>query len=461
MYSSYANGRFSYESHIADPIESDEWSRVYNKPRVSHEICIDGTYTDLSLKNRYEGKKVGATQMFTSLEEHLKDKGVLEKAPTYFKNSAEWQRRMRKFCFEELRRSNNMAGYDFLGPIDTHWYTFCYDVGMRNEFYELKPGETERNVLMYNSETVVLTDLSKNLNITSGSELAFGVYTSYYGKTVLEDACLTIRILRNGKLFKKETVQTGRIENGKVSKLYDFKATMPAVAEAEELTLYITLDADGLFAENQWELYLFPEVKMPMATENLVVADDIDGEQLLNLLSEGKDVVLFGTKPFDTLPTSFKIALAGRTSGNLATVIADHPLGNIIPNKGFCGWQFAKLLEDGNAVKFDSNDIPFNPVIEVASSHKFVVKQGILFEFKALSGKLIVCGFNFDETDPGAKWLKAKIVEYAQSDLFNPCDYIDEEGLLKLMSKTETVAAKNTNLAFNANDKTAQRRKKD
>ena len=38
-----------------------------------------------------------------------------------------------------LRRCENMAGYDFLGPVDTHWHTFGYDVGMMNEFFELKP----------------------------------------------------------------------------------------------------------------------------------------------------------------------------------------------------------------------------------------------------------------------------------------------------------------------------------
>jgi len=458
LYSSYANGRFSYDSHIADPVESDEWSRVYNKPRVSHEICIDGTYTDLSLKDRYKGKRIGKTEMFSSIEEHLESKGVLEKAPLYFRNSSEWQRRIRKFCFEELRRSENMAGYDFLGPIDTHWHTFGYDVGMMNEFYELKPGETERNVLMYNSETVVLTDLSKNLNLLGGSELSFGVYTSCYHKTPVEDACLTVRILKDGKQLIKKTAKIDRIENGKVSKLYDFSAVLPAVDKAEEIILSVTLDADELYAENQWEMYVFPEAEVKQG--DVVVSEGMELGELTELLKKGKKVVLFGTEPFASLPTSFKVALAGRTSGNVATVIADHPLGNVMPNKGFCGWQFAKLLEGGNAVCFNRDDIPFNPIIEVVSTHKNVVKQSILFEFKAFEGSLIVCGFNFEESDPGARWLRAKILEYATSDLFDPIDVIDGEQLLALATEAETAVAANTNLAFNANDKTAQTKKK-
>jgi len=89
-----------------------------------------------------------------------------------------------------------------------------------------------------------------------------------------------------------------------------------------------------------------------------------------------------------------------------------------------------------------------------------VVKQSILFEFKAFEGSLIVCGFNFEESDPGARWLRAKILEYATSDLFDPIDVIDGEQLLALATEAETAVAANTNLAFNANDKTAQTKKK-
>ena len=35
--------------------------------------------------------------MFSSIEKHLESKGVLHKAPLYFKNSSEWQRRIRKY----------------------------------------------------------------------------------------------------------------------------------------------------------------------------------------------------------------------------------------------------------------------------------------------------------------------------------------------------------------------------
>lgn len=459
IYNSYANGKFSYFSPTADPVQSDEWSKVYNKPRLSHEICIDGTYIDVSLKDRYEGTRIGASRFYSSIEEHLKKKGVFHKAPTYYRNSAEWQRRMRKYCFEQLRRSDNVAGYDFLGPVDTHWHTFGYSVGMMNEFYELKPSETVKNVLMYNSETVVLTDIEKNVNLISGSEFSFNVYTSYYGQKDLIDATLNVRIMSDGKIIDKQIAQISEIKRGKVSKIYNFKTVLPKTLDAKELKLYITLEGDELFAENEWELYLFPKAET-VDYGNLVVAEGMTKEELISALSEGKDVVLFGTKPFVGGKTTWRIACAGACGGNVATVIADHPLMEKIPNKGFCGYQFESMVEGGSAVCFDCEDVPFDPIVEMVSSHKNVIKQALMFEFKALSGRVLACGFNLPEGNPCAEWLKAKTIEYAKSDEFNPKHSIDEKQLNSLLSIAPIKGMAYRNFAFNENDITAVRRKK-
>jgi len=459
MYSSYATSFHSYKSLDCDPEAMDDRSVIYeHKPRVSHEICIDGTYTDLSLKNRYEGTRVGKTEMFSSIENHLKSKGLLEKAPVYFRNSSEWQRRVRKYCFEAVRRSENIAGYDFLGPIDTHWHTFGYDVGMMNEFYELKPGETVRNVKMYNSETVLLTDLGRKTNFVSGEKLNCGIYTSCYNKGVLKNASLDILLSLDNKVLQRKNVQVDEVLNGKVSKLYDLSVEMPCVEKPAEVKLYVTLNCGELFAENEWELYVFPNVEVP-DNKDLIVSDDMDADQLVKMLKDGRDVLLIGTGPFQSLPTTFRIALAGRPSGNLATVISDHPIFNDLPHDGFCGWQFGELLEGGNAVCFESDEVPFNPIVDVASVHKYAIRQSALFEFNVFDGRLLVCSFNFKDKDPGAKWLKAKLVSYAQSEDFNPKDTLDEKQLYALINGKVKKAVANSNFAFNPNDKTSKRKK--
>ncbi len=463
VYNSFSRSHLSYETINCDYKLVDSWSEVYNKPRLSHEICITGTYTDLSLKDRYKGTRIGDTVMFTSLEKHLEDKGVLEKAPLYFKNSCEWQRRIRKYCFESARLCQNMAGYDFLGPIDTHWHTFGYDVRMMNEFYEIKPGETVRNVLMYNSETVLLSDIRRNTNYVSGDSLNMGIYTSCYQENGIENASLDIYFMVDGKVKAHENILVEKIESGKVSKLSDFSFVLPEFDNAVKGKVYVTLRGGEVFSENEWEVYVFPkinqqETKIP---KDVVVSEGMTAKELEKALSKGKKVLLLGTEAFDSIPTTFGIALAGRTVGNLATVINDHASLKGLPHEGFCGWQFNRLMEEGNAVKFDRDDIPFNPIIEVVSSHKNVIKQAALFEFNAFGGKLLVCGFNFREDDPAAAFLKAKLIEYVQSDEFDPKDTLTKEQFESLTEKSSESLIQNTNVAFNKNDKTAVRRKKE
>ena len=138
-------------------------------------------------------------------------------------------------------------------------------------------------------------------------------------------------------------------------------------------------------------------------------------DELEKALGEVKNILILGTEPFVSLPTTYRIALAGRCSGNLATVIADHPVFNDLPHDGFCGWQFNNLMEKGNAICFECDDVPFNPILEVVSTHKFPIKQSALIEFNALNGKLLVCSFNFMDNDPAASWLKAKLISYMNS----------------------------------------------
>ena len=183
MFTSYQLGATSYESlndHSA--AELDAWGDVYGgKPRTSHEICIDGSYVDLSLEKMYPADSpIIKAGIFQGLRRQLAERGLLDRADVYFRNSCEWMWRIRKHAFEKLRSADRVAGYDFLGDINTHWHTFGYSVGMMDEFYRLKPGETVANVLRYNSAAVVLADLGNDFNVVAGKSKKVSFSLSNY-----------------------------------------------------------------------------------------------------------------------------------------------------------------------------------------------------------------------------------------------------------------------------------------
>jgi hypothetical protein len=116
--------------------------------------------------------------------------------------------------------------------------------------------------------------------------------------------------------------------------------------------------------------------------------------------------------------------------GNMATVIAKHPLLRDVPHDGFCDWQFFEMMEGGHAVVFDRPDVPFDPIVEVVSSFKRVVRQAALFELQVGRGKLLACTFKLSPDDPSGTWLLNRMRAYVASPAFAPRCSITPETLV-------------------------------
>ena len=457
VYNTYSVGRTSYWSEKGDPKMLDERNSIYNRPLLSHEICIQGTYCDLSLEERYAGTRIGDTELNSSVRKHLKEKGLLDRAPLYYKNSAQWQKRLRKHCFETVRRSKSFAGYDFLGDIDTHWHTFGYCVGMMNEFYELKPGETRENVLRYNSDVVLLADLPNSVNYLAGQKVNIPFAVSNFAKEDIQNASFTMRVMIDGKVYHSKNIKIAHVKAGGVDKVCDYSFIMPKNDKPIKLILSCTLDSKTEHRENEWEIYSFPKPnaipsQKALKQKGVIVANELTYDELKKALNDGKSVVMFGAGPLVKINTAFQMALAGRTEGHLATVINDHPLMENFAHDGFCGWQFRNMLNEGYSVALDLTEIEYKPIIEIASSYKYARREALIVEYKIGKGKLLVCTLNLPKEDNGANYLASCIINYAQSDKFNPEITLTDEQFYKLCHAKPVVVIENTNEAFNAND---------
>ncbi len=455
IYNSYALGLTSYESTYGDHETLDKRNSVYKKPILSHEICIQGTYCDLSLEERYKGTRIGDTEFMSSVRRHLEDKGLLDKAPLYYKNSSLMQAVQRKYCFETLRRSETFAGYDFLGDIDTHWHTFGYCVGMMNEFYELKPGETRENVLRYNSDTVLLCDLPKSRNLLSGKKISLPLLVSNYG-AYIEKATLTVRVTAGSYTLMRREIRLSDIKQGEIIPIYTAELNIPRLEAPEIVRISARLSGQDVEADNLWELYAFPKVrsvtKKELRTKGITVAEDMSADELLKKLSAGESVVIFGTGPFPSVKTAYRLSVAGRTTGHLGTVISDHPITEKIPHEGFCSMQFKDMLNGGSSVILDYKKAPHEPIIDIITTYKNARREALLAEMQIGEGKLIICPMNFNESDPMAAFLKNAILEYAVSEEFAPKLKLTKAELALMLEADSITEEANANTAKNKND---------
>ena len=453
LFTSFQLGYVSYGSlSSGTPELLDRMGDAYcGKPRLSHEICIDGSYVDLSTEKLYPpDSPFLKTGIFDGIRKQLVRKGLIDRAETYYRNSCEWMWRIRKHCFEKLRASKRTQGFDFLGDINTHWHTCGYSVGLFDEFYRMKPGETKENVLRYNSAAVVLCDLGNDFVFTAGERKRVGFKVSNYAASAKGGQLRLTLETPDGKTVASSERPVGALPKGEVMDLPDWDIVFPDLSLPCKYWLKAVLKTDAFTAENRWETYAFPVPAKVEPTNVKVLSGKVRKKDLLRGLAAGERIVLFGRGPFNALPTSFRIGLAGRSSGNYATVVKDHPVFADFPHEGYCGWQFRRLMEQGQALQLEG-DVPFDPIVDIASSVKVVIRQAMLFEYRVGPGRLLVCGFKFDGGDPAGNWLKSAILSYASGQKFEPRQSITPEQLMSVLVAPIVTGSADTNRANDTN----------
>ncbi len=440
VFGQYPLGLLSYNSTKGDWRVLNERLEIYQRPCLSHEITIHGNYLNLDLEHRYEGTRIGI-EIFASARKNLIKEGLLPRASLYYKNSCAWMRILRKHTVEMARKCKYNAGYDLLGAIDYHWHRCGYPCGIMNEFYELKPGESVSDVLQYNGESLLLLDHTNDRNITSGEQLDLDLYSSLFGRDTLKEGKVYWYLAdSNHQIHQRGEVTVNDVINGRIEKLTTISLTAPKLKSPMKLTLYVHLSGGEYEINNDWDFWVFPKI----GTVNYSGSADIKlvselNEDTVNYIANGGRVILLGSKPFPSLPTSFQLSVTGRVQGNLATVIEDHPLMNDFPHEGFCDWQFYNMMEGGEAVVFNELNIPFKPIIEVVSSFKLIRKQASIFELGIGKGRLLVCTLNLTEKDPAAKYLLNRMVSYVNSNEFNPEFVMETNEMKKLISSNITI----------------------
>jgi len=425
-------GWVSYSSLLGEPDKIDQLLAYYERPCLTHELGICKGYLNLDLESRYRNLRIGPG-MYAAVRQGLSKAGLLDRAGVYYRNSAAWQRLIIKDAMETARRCRLIAGYDFLGANDYHWIYSGYACGLLNEFDELKAGRTVDDILTYNNESVLLVSEKRQRNLVAGQPFRRDIFVSWFGRGTLRDATLRWSLTAaDSNVLAKGEQAVAPVEPGSVKHIAAIHAATPRLDAATKATLKVDLIRTGSRLHNQWDYWLFPRVESVVA-EDVHVVSALDSAAVAKLV-DGQRVVLLGPRPFPARTTSFQMdRQTGDIKGNLATVIARHPLTDRFPNDGYCDWQFSKMLTDGEAVCLDAVPQAFDPILEVVSSYKTISKQAAIFEWRVGKGRLLVCSLKLSDSDPAAAYLRHCLLDYAGGDQFRPRTQVTPEQLVLLM----------------------------
>jgi hypothetical protein len=91
-------------------------------------------------------------------------------------------------------------------------------------------------------------------------------------------------------------------------------------------------------------------------------------------------------------------------------------------------------MKNAHPIVLDSTDASYRPIVQSIDNFDRCSKLGFMFEFAVGEGKLFICSTDLSETnDFVAQALLQSILEYMNSDSFNPIQKLSQERLLSVI----------------------------
>ena len=438
------NGKL-YE-FFGEPREIDARLPVYERPCLLHELGISKSYLNLDLESRYQKLRIGP-DLYATVRHDLAKAGLLDRAGCIFAIPSPGN-----VCFRKT--PSKRRGSANVSPAMTFWASTTPTGIARATQLACSTSSTSSSPAVQptwfaRSTTKASCWSAKSENATWRQASRFAGIFPCPG--LATERCTTPALrwsltTADGTALAKGEQAVAPIESGALRRIAAIDAATPKLDQPKKVVLNVELAYAGRRLHNHWNYWIFPCVE-PVVPENVLATTSLDAAAIKKLVDGGR-VVLLGSKPFPARPTSFQIErpINGQSSwtsvdikGNLATVIAKHPLTDQFPHDGYCDWQFSKMLTNGEAVRLDAVPAAFDPIVEVVSSYKTISKQAAVFEWRVGKGRLLVCSLNLSDSDPAAVWFRHCLLAYAGSDQFQPRGQVAEEKLVQLLKQVPAV----------------------
>jgi beta-galactosidase len=459
LFGHYSSRSFSYEwDERPHWHEMDVRFRIYDRPLIHHELFMGASYLRPGNDQHYTGRT--PPYIYTDLQHRLEQEGMLDKWPVYFRNSARLQEIGLKANIEKVRKAHELAGFELLGLYDMHFRPH-YTVGMLDEFMQFKTETDEQAILRYNDESVLLIDYDEGASLNrayhAGTAFEADVYFSIFSADDFAGGQFEWTLTGDGGTVLSDSFPVDAVATGQVVKLGQIAFRWPEVRETTKLNLRFRLTGEGVDISNDWDFWVFPQREAP----DVAAAVDADlyatlterypgliardgstdagllvvaaiGQEEVEFLKRGGDVLLLGTAPFMIHEgyDRFRSGLGARNHHNVGTVIADHPIFADLPHEGWGDWHFYSILNGATPIRIDEQDMGgFDPIIEIISSAADIRKQAALFERRVGEGRLLVSTSPVNLDNPASVALLDGMLRHVSGPNFQPSLVLDPEVL--------------------------------
>ncbi|GBG10687.1 beta-glucuronidase [Paenibacillus agaridevorans] len=415
-------------------------------PVVSHEIGQFGMYPNYAEIEKYKGPL--KARNFELFRERLEIKGMGHLADKFFQSSGKLAVECYKEELEAAFRSRQLAGFQLLDLQDFSGQGTAL-VGVLDAFMDSKGLVEPEEWRTYCSDAVLLARFESYVWV-SGDTFRASAELAWFRPEALGAVAVQWELRLGGEVLTEGNLSAADDEGSPYIDLGAFEAALPSLDVARQLELRLWIE--GTDVRKSYALWLFPHVDGGSELDGLHLFDELT-DQAVSLLEKGENVVLFA-KPdaladsiegtyctdfwnypmFRSISESMNKPVPVGTMGLL--IDNEHPALQGFPSDTYSTYPWWSIVSCSRSLILDDLPRELSPIVQTIDNVERNYKLGLLFECRALNGKLLVCGAeagSLAETPEGRQLLRS-IADYAKSDAFHPAAEIELTALQRLFS---------------------------
>lgn len=424
------------------------------QPFICHEMGQWCVFPDFKEIEKYTG--VYKAKNFEIFRDILKKQDMADRAEKFLQASGYLQKLCYKYEIEKLRRTPGYAGYQLLALNDYSGQGTALE-GVLNVFWESKGYITAKEWRQYNAPVVVLMRTARFV-YENDDTISVGPMISNFSAGSLSNLVCRYRLvnadgkeLANGVATQKQKPGI-QVAQGGLESLDSFNLSLSALNldKPQKLNLHLSLsDAKGIVAENDWNFWVYPAGKSFKIEETgkIYVTDSLDAKALKILkkggdvlitagsnVSYGRDIKQYFTPVFWN--TSWFKMNPPHTTG--LYIEKDHPVFRSFPTDEHTDLQWWELVNRAPVMLFSDFPESFQPIVQSIDTWFISRKCGMLFEARVGKGRLMMTTMDIKNKLKDrvvARQMRKSILDYMQSDEFNPAFDVDVERVKELFTK--------------------------
>ena len=415
----------------------------YVIPTVGHEIGQWCVYPDFKEIEKYTG--VLKPTNFEIFRETLTENNMGDQAEDFLMASGKLQVLCYKADIEAALRTQGFAGFQMLQLHDFPGQGTAL-VGILNPFFESKGYIKPEEFRMFCNETVPLARMQKMI-YKNDETFEARIEIAHFGPESLRNAEILCRVINSGgQILHQEIMTMDEITIGNRTVIGVFAMDLNDIPEAQKLRFEISVS--GTPFKNQWDLWVYPS-KKEINHGNVLVTDKLD-KNAEETLKRGGSVLLLaygnvGKDKGANVEIGFSsifwnTAWTNNQAPHTLGILCDpkHPLFREFPTEFHSNWQWWDPVTHSQAMIIDDLPADLKPLVQPIDTWFENRKLALAFEGRTSGGKLLVCSIDLNsdlEERPVSKQLMNSILEYMNSETFNPQINVDIDLIKELIKR--------------------------